>query len=96
MACGRARRQYRNIHVARGDCTAAENIAFLLDKFSLAELFDLYQRKFAVSEYSFALRSLTYFDDAEDDPMPEMVMPMTWIEVKRKIESAVREFVKRL
>ena len=70
------------------------DIAFLLDKFSIEDLFDLYQRKFSVSEYSFALRGLTYFDDAEDDPMPEMLIPVTWKEVKRKIESAVREFVK--
>ena len=70
------------------------DIAFLLDKFSIEDLFDLYQRKFSVSEYSFALRGLTYFDDAEDDPMPEMLIPVTWKDVKRKIESAVREFVK--
>ena len=43
---------------------------------------------------SFALRGLTYFDDAEDDPMPEMLIPITWSDVKRKIESVVREFVK--
>ena len=69
------------------------DIAFLLDRLSLKEMFDLYQRKFSVSEYSFALRGLTYFDDAEDDPMPEMLVPMTWKEVKHKIESNVREFV---
>ena len=70
------------------------DIAFLLDEFSLGELFGLYQKKFSVSECSFALRGLTYFDDAEDDPMPEMLIPTTWKDVKRKIESSVREFVK--
>ncbi len=68
------------------------DISFLLDCFSLKELFELYQRKFSVSEFSFALRGLTYFDDAEDDPMPEMLLPMTWKEVKHKIESTVRNF----
>ena len=47
-----------------------------------------------MSEFAFALRGLTYFDDAEDDPMPEMLLPMTWNKVKQKIESAVRDFVK--
>jgi len=70
------------------------DIAFLLDKLSIEDLFDLYKRKFSVSECSFALRGLTYFDDAEDDPMPEMLISVTWRDVKRKIESAVREFVK--
>ena len=55
---------------------------------------ELLRKKFFVSEFAFALRGLTYFDDAEDDPMPEMLLPMTWNEVKQKIESAVREFVK--
>lgn len=71
------------------------DIAVLLERFSLKEMFDLYQRKFSVSEFSFALRGLTYFDDAEDDPMPEMLVALTWKDVKRKIESVVREFVKQ-
>ena len=69
------------------------DIAFLLDVFALKDMFGLYQKKFSVSEFSFALRGLTYFDDAEDDPMPEMLMPVTWGDVKTKIESRVREYV---
>ncbi len=69
------------------------DIAFLLDRFTLKELFALYQRKFSVHEYSFALRGLTYFEDAEDDPMPEMLVPTSWPDVKRKIEAIVRRFV---
>lgn len=68
------------------------DIAFLLDRYSLLELFDLYKRKFAVSEISFALRGLTYFDDAEDDPMPKMFVPVKWGEIKAKIGEAVRNF----
>lgn len=72
------------------------DIAFLIDIIPLSEMFQLYQRKFSVSEFSFALRGLTYFDDAEDDPMPEMLIPITWEAVKRKIESIVRGFVRDL
>lgn len=61
-----------------------------------ADLFEMYRQKFSVSEYSFALRGLTYFDDAEDDPMPEMLEPVTWKDVKREIELKVREFAIRL
>ena len=50
----------------------------------------------ALDEYLFALRGLTYFDDAEDDPMPEMLVPMTWDDVKLEIERKVRAFIKEL
>ena len=72
------------------------DMAFLLRKFNLADLLELYKQKFAVSEYSFALRGLTYFTDAEDDPMPEMLVPATWKDVKHEIELKVREFIKGL
>lgn len=72
------------------------DIAFLLERYSLDKMFDLYKRKFSVTEFSFALRGLTYFDDAEDDPMPEMLIPTTWDAVKCKIETSVREFVNGL
>ena len=47
-----------------------------------------------VCESTFALRGLTYFDDAEEDPMPKMFVSLTWDEVKSRILSAVRDFVK--
>jgi hypothetical protein len=28
------------------------------------------------------LKSLTYFDEAEQDPMPDMLMPLSWEDVK--------------
>ena len=61
----------------------------------LASTLDLLKRIQAM-RHAFALRGLTYFDDAEYDPMPEMLEPVTWEGVKDKIESTVRDFVKRL
>ena len=43
------------------------------------------------SEY-LVLRSLVYFDDAEDDPMPRMLKPMRWEAAKAGIQQAVREY----
>jgi hypothetical protein len=37
------------------------------------------------------LRSLVYFDDAEDDSMPIMLKTMTWESAKERIRDAVRE-----
>ncbi len=72
------------------------DIAFLLDHFSIWEMLDLYRRKFSVSEFSFALRGLTYFNDAEEDPMPEMLEAIAWEDVKCKITTHIRSFVDHL
>ena len=34
-----------------------------------------------------ALKSLTYFDDAENDIMPDMLIKKTWAQVKKEIKS---------
>jgi hypothetical protein len=46
------------------------DIAELLDHFELPELFDFYTRKFKSHDTFHVLRSLSYFEDAEDEPDP--------------------------
>ena len=70
------------------------DLAALLKSHSLSEMFSFYQKKFSVTEISFALRGLTFFDDAEDDPMPKMFVDLTWANAKSVLLTAVREFVK--
>jgi hypothetical protein len=41
------------------------------------------------------LRSLTYFRDADAEPMPRMLSDASWEEVKRELEAVVRNYVKR-
>lgn len=50
----------------------------------LAELLRLFHQKYARVNYSWlhVLKSLTYFEDADKEPMPEMLAPITWAEVK--------------
>ena len=50
----------------------------------LKALLDLFQRKFAEANYNrvHVLKSLTYFDDADAEPMPNMLVPLAWQEVK--------------
>ena len=72
------------------------DVARLLDLFTLDEMLAFYKSKFSVSEVSFPLRGLMYFDDAEDDPMPEMFdSNLTWENVKKKIINTTRAFVLR-
>ena len=50
---------------------------FLLKKFSLNELIGFYLQKYTDAQLFTALKSLTYFEDAENDPMPKMAEPLT-------------------
>lgn len=70
------------------------DLAVLLARYPLEKMFVLYQRKFEVGEIAFALRGLTYFEDAEDDPMPKMYVDMPWPKAKEILSGAVRDFVK--
>jgi hypothetical protein len=56
----------------------------------LAEMLELFRRKFAVEDVSRALYGLTYFEDAEGDPMPRMLKNITWEEVKADIRAWVK------
>jgi hypothetical protein len=66
------------------------DLAFLLDRFSLQEMLDLYAAKFPGGSCFAVLKSLVFFDDAEDDPMPYMLQTINWPEVKQRIIEAVR------
>lgn len=46
--------------------------------------FELFERKYGTqrSDRYHRLRALSYFDDAEQEPMPDMLMPFDWPETK--------------
>jgi hypothetical protein len=66
---------------------------FILRQFSLSELFSAYKLKYGVqvSNYYHLQKSLVYFDDAENEPMPRMVESVEWDEIRRSIIEKVRE-----
>jgi hypothetical protein len=53
--------------------------------FGLASILEWFDRKYAQTHYNklHLLKSLTFFGDAEKDPMPHMLVPLDWDEVKR-------------
>jgi hypothetical protein len=57
---------------------------------ALRRMLEDFREKFKADPVS-ALRGLTYFDDAEREPMPEMLLPTSWLAMRRHIEEAVRE-----
>jgi hypothetical protein len=66
------------------------DLAFLLETFILSEMLALYAAKYPQGSEYLVLRSLVYFDDAEDDPSPVMLKSLSWDEAKARICDAVR------
>jgi hypothetical protein len=60
-------------------------------RYGLPLLLELFQEKFSEANYSrvHLLKSLTYFDDAEKDPLPDMLIPLSWDEVKKFLQREV-------
>lgn len=53
-------------------------------RFTLAQILSWFHNKYSAVGFSrlHILKSLTFFTDAEKDPMPDMLLPLTWEEVK--------------
>lgn len=62
---------------------------FLLKRYSQKELIELYRQKYSDAQLFTSIKSLSYFDDAESDPMPDMIVPVDWDEVKSTIRNEV-------
>jgi len=61
--------------------------------FDLEELVGLFRRKYGGEHRNMihVLKSLVYFDDAETDPDPRMLVEFSWLEAKRFISGAVKK-----
>jgi len=78
----------------RGSKRDILDLACFLRKFpniSPGEMLELLQRKSGSMNRAHLLRALTYFADAESDPMPRMRRSLKWNEVKRQLEEAVKD-----
>ena len=67
------------------------DMARLLDDYSLNDIFAWYREKYPEANPALAMRSLSYFVDAETMPMPKMMVPFDWEEAKDRIRAAVRK-----
>ena len=79
-----------NAIVNRGAKKDFYDIHALLQHRPLTDLVSCFARKYADSEPFMLLRSLTYFDDAEQEPDPISLQGLDWPSVKRDILAAVR------
>lgn len=68
------------------------DLYFLLKDFTLNEMIELYEKKYPDGSAFLVLKSLIYFEDAEGDEMPQMLMPVSWEEIKQRIVDCHRQF----
>ncbi len=72
------------------------DLYFILKIIPLNELLKLYENKYQDGSIQLVLKSLTYFNDAEQDEMPFMFSEVGWGEVKRYIQFIFRDYYKTL
>ncbi len=75
--------------VGRGTKKDFIDLFFLLKQFSLREILDLYLQKYPDGSVFIAMKSLSYFEDAEPDPMPVMFDEVSWETVKQSVRDAI-------
>jgi hypothetical protein len=70
---------------SRGTKRDFVDLYMLAQRFGLKEVMRFFTEKFAQSQFSrmHVLKSLTYFSDAEKDPMPHMLIALEWDTVKQ-------------
>lgn len=56
----------------------------------LQDIIPLYQEKFGIRDIGHLLYSLTYFEDAEQESMPEMIWDLDWPTIKSTIQDWTR------
>lgn len=78
----------------RGSRKDFVDIYFLLQQFSLDEIFEFHLKKYGsgLSNRYHHLKSLIYFVDAEEESMPLMILPLKWKDVKIFITGKVRQY----
>lgn len=78
----------------RGSKKDFVDIYFLLEIFSLKDLFKALEEKYPEVGYNTThiLKSLVYFEDAEDQPMPKMHKEADWKTIKAKLIGSVKEY----
>lgn len=76
---------------SRGSKKDFIDLYFLLQKYHLIELLNLFERKHADIKYNMLhiFKSIVFFDSADNDPTPVMIKHFEWDRVKRAIEREV-------
>jgi hypothetical protein len=67
------------------------DLFFLLNYYSLPQMLEFYKQKYSEGSEFLVLRSLVYYNDAEDDELPVMIQPVYWDIIKETIKQEVKK-----
>jgi predicted nucleotidyltransferase component of viral defense system len=79
----------------RGSKKDFYDIFHLLKSYSLDKMFVLFKKKFPNTNEFHILKSLTYFEDAEIEPNPQMTEKTDWNIVKTKITKETNRYINK-
>lgn len=81
---------------SRGSKKDFIDIYFLLKKYLLEELIGFFEKKYNDIDYNklHILKSLVYFEDADNESIPIMIQNIDWEDVKQIIREKVNELLK--
>lgn len=72
------------------------DLYFLLDKLSLDEMVSAYKEKYPYNSSKNVIVGLSSCSAADNDEQPELLKPVSWIEVKTMIINEVRQYEKNI
>lgn len=75
--------------IGRGKKRDFFDIYFLLNHFTMRELIQFYNEKYYDGSEFILAKSLVYFEDAEEDEIPDLLEKIEWEMVKEKISTEV-------
>lgn len=61
---------------------------------SLSQMLEMYREKFDMRDVGHVLRSLIYFDEADETAMPAMLVELDWSRVRKDLTERVKAFVR--
>jgi nucleotidyltransferase AbiEii toxin of type IV toxin-antitoxin system len=70
------------------------DLFFLLKEFTLSRILGFYSRKYHDGSEFLVLKSLSYFDDAEKEESPNMLIDIDWNEIKKYICIVLDNYLK--
>jgi hypothetical protein len=78
---------------SRGSKKDFVDLYFLMEKYNLTDLIEFFEKKFKNIKYNklHILKSITFFDDAENEPVPVMLKKIGWEDVKNRISEESRK-----
>ena len=77
----------------RGSKKDFYNLFYLLERYSLQQILQLFEKEFPHANKFYLLRSLVYLQDSEHKPNPKTTQKTDWEKVKATISKAVFNYL---